>query len=64
MTTMDEQKNIPETGCHRNCARRAATHRIERTIQRREEGNHREATLFISLGEQSSHESPHGNCRH
>ncbi|XP_032332999.1 uncharacterized protein LOC116662776 isoform X1 [Camelus ferus] len=26
-STMDEQKNIPERGCHRNCARRAAMHR-------------------------------------
>ena len=37
MNTMDEQKNIPETGCHRNCARRAARHRIECTFQSWEE---------------------------
>lgn len=51
MSTMDEKENISETGCHRNCARRAAMNRIECTIQRRAEGSDREATLSISFWE-------------
>lgn len=51
MSTMGEQKNIPETGCHRNRARKAATNRIECILQSREEGNDLEATLSISFGE-------------